>query len=61
MTVVIVILAYLKYAPSKGILCSRHGYLKVDGFTNANWVGNVTNRHSTFRYLRLFEVTGYVV
>lgn len=61
MDIVIHILAYLKYAPSKRILCGRHGYLKVEGFTNENWVGNVTNRCSTLRYLCLFEVTGYVV
>ncbi|CAN6725348.1 unnamed protein product [Malus baccata var. baccata] len=50
MDAVMRILTYLNFAPGKGILYGKHGHLKVEGFTNAYWVGNVTNRRSTSGY-----------
>lgn len=44
------ILTYLKSAPCKGIFYGKHGHLKVDGFTNADWAGNVIDRRSISGY-----------
>ncbi|KAM1032895.1 hypothetical protein TB2_035958 [Malus domestica] len=50
MAAVIRILAYLKLAPGKGILYKNSGHLRVEGFTDADWVGDVTDRRSTSGY-----------
>lgn len=44
------ILRYLKLAQGKGLLFSNHGHLKVEGYTDADWVGSANNRRSTSGY-----------
>ncbi|XP_050124577.1 uncharacterized mitochondrial protein AtMg00810-like [Malus sylvestris] len=58
MVAVMRILAYLKYAPGKGILYEHHGHMRIEGFTDADWAGDVTNRRSTTGY---FTFVGVVV
>ncbi|KAB2621756.1 hypothetical protein D8674_023938 [Pyrus ussuriensis x Pyrus communis] len=48
------ILAYLKFAPGKRILYRRHRHLRIEGFTDAYWVGDVTDRRSTSGYFTFF-------
>ncbi|KAM2392165.1 hypothetical protein ACFX1X_035690 [Malus domestica] len=50
MAAVMRILAYLKSAPGKGVLYQKHGHLNVEGFTDADWAGNVSDRRSTSGY-----------
>ncbi|KAM1758638.1 hypothetical protein ACFX11_007747 [Malus domestica] len=38
------ILRYLKSAPGKGLMFSKHDHLDVKGYTDADWAGDVTNR-----------------
>ncbi|XP_028103865.1 uncharacterized protein LOC114302942 [Camellia sinensis] len=45
------ILRYLKSSPGKGLYFSKHGHLSVEAFIDADWVGSVTDRRSTFGYL----------
>ncbi|BBG99378.1 hypothetical protein Prudu_009048, partial [Prunus dulcis] len=51
------ILRYLKSAPRKGLMFSKHGYLNIDGYLDADWAGNVTDRKSTSGYFTLWEET----
>lgn len=50
MATVIPILRYLKSSTEKGLLFSKNDHLKVDGYTNADWAGNISNRKSTSGY-----------
>ncbi|XP_070662287.1 uncharacterized mitochondrial protein AtMg00810-like [Malus domestica] len=43
MAAVMRILAYLKSAPRKGILYEHHGHMRIEGFTDADWAGDVTD------------------
>ncbi|XP_048420050.1 uncharacterized mitochondrial protein AtMg00810-like [Pyrus x bretschneideri] len=36
--------------PGKGILCRTSGHLEIEGFTNADWAGDVTDKRSTSGY-----------
>ena len=49
------ILRYLKSAPGKGLMFSKHGHLEVEGYTDADWVGSITNRKSNSGYFLLEE------
>jgi hypothetical protein len=45
------ILQYLKSSPGKGLMFSKNdNQLKVDGYTDADWAGNITDRKSTSGY-----------
>ncbi|BBG93508.1 ABC-2 type transporter family protein, partial [Prunus dulcis] len=50
MNAVLRILRYLKSAPGKGLMFSKHGHLNIDGYSDADWAGNVTDRKSTSGY-----------
>ncbi|CAL2264786.1 unnamed protein product [Prunus armeniaca] len=50
MNAVLRILRYLKSAPGKGLMFSKHGHLNIDGYSDADWAGNVTYRKSTSGY-----------
>ncbi|XP_028055810.1 uncharacterized protein LOC114259975 [Camellia sinensis] len=47
---VIRILRYLKTSAAKGLYFSKHGYLGMKAFTNADWTGSVSDRRSTSGY-----------
>jgi hypothetical protein len=44
------ILRYLKSTPSKGILFSNNGHLRVEGNTDADWASSADDRRSTSEY-----------
>ncbi|KAL6180592.1 hypothetical protein ACLB2K_047253 [Fragaria x ananassa] len=44
------ILRYLKSALGKGLVFRKHGHLSTSGYTDADWVGNITDRRSTSGY-----------
>ena len=50
MDVVHRILRYLKSASGKGLMFSKHGHLEVEGYTDADWAGSITDRKSTSGY-----------
>ncbi|KAL6319268.1 hypothetical protein AAG906_013942 [Vitis piasezkii] len=37
-------------SPGKGLMFSKNGHLKVAGYTDADWAGNITDRKSTAGY-----------
>ncbi|XP_042491616.1 uncharacterized mitochondrial protein AtMg00810-like [Macadamia integrifolia] len=50
MKVVLHILRYLKFTPGCGIIFSSHDRLRVEAFTDADWVGSPDDRRSTTSY-----------
>ena len=48
------ILRYLKSSSGKGLMFSKNNHLKVNGYTDTDWVGNTTNRRSTSGYFMFF-------
>jgi hypothetical protein len=50
MDAVIRILRYLKSSPGKGLMFSKNNHLNVDGYTDADWARNVSDRKSTSGY-----------
>ena len=50
MDVVECILRYLKIAPGKGLLFTKHNHLKVEDYTDSDWASLVDNRRSTSGY-----------
>jgi len=44
------ILRYLKSCPEKGLMFSKNGHLRVEGYTDADWAGNISDRKSTSGY-----------
>ncbi|CAN6689009.1 unnamed protein product [Malus baccata var. baccata] len=59
MDVVIRILRYLKVAPGRCFIFSKNGHLNVEGYTDADWAGSITDRRSTFGYFTF--VGGHLV
>ncbi|XP_052487909.1 probable ribose-5-phosphate isomerase 4, chloroplastic isoform X3 [Gossypium raimondii] len=47
------ILCYLKFAPGKAVLFSKHGHLQIEAFTDADWASSLDDRRSTSRYCTL--------
>ena len=43
----------MKSAPGKGLLFSKHGHLKIEAFTDADWAGSIDDRRSTSGYCTL--------
>ncbi|KAI5335663.1 hypothetical protein L3X38_025797 [Prunus dulcis] len=43
MNVVFRILRYLKSAPEKGLMFSKHGHLNIDGYSDADWAAIAQN------------------
>ncbi|RVW86926.1 Retrovirus-related Pol polyprotein from transposon RE1 [Vitis vinifera] len=48
--VVIRILRYIKSTPGQGVLYENRGHAQVVGYTDADWGGSPTDRHSTSGY-----------
>ena len=40
------VLAYIKRAPGKGLLCQRHGHLHVEAYSDAGYAGDKADRKS---------------
>lgn len=51
MNAVIRILRYLKSSPGKGIMFTKGDTLSIEGYTDADWAGSITDRRSTAGYL----------
>lgn len=49
------ILRYLKGYTGKGLLCKRHGHQRVEVYTDADWVGSLTDHGSTSSYCSFVE------
>ena len=47
MGAVIRILRYLKSSPGKGLMFSKNTHLNIEGYTDADWAGNILDRKST--------------
>lgn len=50
MDVVIRIMWYLKSSPGKGLMFTKNNHVQVEGYTDADWAGDITNRKSTSGY-----------
>ncbi|KAM7499356.1 hypothetical protein LguiA_023770 [Lonicera macranthoides] len=51
MQAVMRIISYLKATPGKGILFQKNeNFLKIEGYTDADWAGNICDRRSTSGY-----------
>ncbi|RVX03304.1 Retrovirus-related Pol polyprotein from transposon RE1 [Vitis vinifera] len=50
MDAVIRILRYLKSSPRKGLLFSKNGHLRINGYTDADWAGNISDKRSNSGY-----------
>ncbi|KAL6318642.1 hypothetical protein AAG906_000720 [Vitis piasezkii] len=50
MEAVIRILRYLKSSPGKGLMFSKNDHVRVDGYIDVDWAGNISNRKSTSGY-----------
>ena len=48
--VVVRILHYVKETPDQGVLYENKGNIQIVGFSNADWAGSPTDRHSTLGY-----------
>jgi deoxyxylulose-5-phosphate synthase len=44
------ILRYLKASLGKGFMFRKYNHLNIDGYTNADWAGNIVDRKSTSGY-----------
>ena len=56
MSTVMKILCYLKGSPGKGILFRKNEHFKIEGYTDADWVGLVADRCSTSGYFTFVVV-----
>ncbi|XP_068666553.1 secreted RxLR effector protein 161-like [Aristolochia californica] len=45
------ILRYLKSSPGKGLMFSRNHHLRVEGYTNVEWVGNISDRRTSCYFM----------
>jgi len=50
MDAVIQILRYLKASPGKGLMFSKNSHLEINGYTDADWAGSISDRKSTSGY-----------
>ncbi|XP_042495154.1 uncharacterized mitochondrial protein AtMg00810-like [Macadamia integrifolia] len=44
------ILIYLKSSPGKGLLYARNNHLRIEGYSDAEWAGSISDRRSTSSY-----------
>ena len=55
MDAVIRILRYSKSSLGEGLLFSKNGHLRINGYTYADWARNISNRRSTSSYFMFFD------
>ena len=48
------ILRYLKEVPGRGILYKKHGYTRIECFSEADWAGSKEDKRSTSAYYVFF-------
>ena len=48
------VLCYLKEAPRRGILYKKHGHIRMECFSNIDWVGSKEDKRSTLGYCVFF-------
>jgi hypothetical protein len=53
------ILKCLKGCPGKGILYTKQGHIQLECYTNADWVGSLDDRRSTFGYCAFLGEISY--
>jgi len=44
------ILRYLKASPEKGLMFSKNSHLEINGYSDADWAGSISDRKSTSGY-----------
>ena len=49
------ILKYIKGNPGKGLLYENKGHTRIVRYSNADWVGSLSNQRSTSKYYVLIE------
>jgi hypothetical protein len=59
MEAIIRILRYLKASPRKGFMFSKNSHLKINGYIDADWAGNISDKKSTSGYF-IFVVRNLV-
>ncbi|CAL8113480.1 unnamed protein product [Prunus armeniaca] len=47
------ILRYLKVTPDKGLMFCKYGHTDVEGYTDVDWAGSITDRRSASEYFNL--------
>ena len=57
MNVVTRILRYLKSSPRKDLMFGKNNHSKIEGYTDADWARNITDRKSTSWYFTLLVET----
>jgi hypothetical protein len=57
MEVALRVLRYLKPSPGRGILFLKNDHLNITGYTDVDWVGNLTDRKLLQDTLSLLEET----
>ncbi|RVW48516.1 Retrovirus-related Pol polyprotein from transposon TNT 1-94 [Vitis vinifera] len=55
MSAVVRILRYLKSSPGRGLMFTKSQHLHIDGYMDADWAGNITDRKSTSGYFTFVE------
>ncbi|CAL2236828.1 unnamed protein product [Prunus armeniaca] len=50
------ILRYLKVTPDKGLMFCKYGHTGVEGYTDADWAGSITDRRFASEYFNLLVV-----
>ena len=50
MSAVTRILRYLKSSPGKGLMFSKNNHLNIEGYTDADWAGDILDRKSISGY-----------
>ena len=49
------ILRYLKSAPGRGLLFLKNNVYNIEGYTDSDWAGDLTNRKFTTGYFTFVE------
>ena len=53
--VTMMILAYIKSCPGKGMVYRKHGHIRISGYSDSGYAGDRGNRKSTADYCTFVE------